>query len=388
MTLPPTTSALAVVPDVTVAQLIGSEPVPLAYGQLRLEEVSSSTSSSSPTSTSDPTSTPATASAAATAASEPILLVRVGEKVVFPLYAHTIFGTHADEETWYTFDLPLPPVESSASAPASSVPSSSSIEAAGDSQSKTWVRLVFPPLSTPEVLSARDTFEDALIARSLLLSGVRAAGDELGSSATETGASLSSSLSQASQRHISTTSADGAGEGAWKFSRTSHRTSEGVLKGSQALSGATQTAAEAMAGLATAAGGALGSAYQSLAGSFGGGASASASAGTEGQQPPSDTRVMPNTRDALSDAFNGASSGASSLYNTATTEAPRFVQHNAGEEAAKLAKEVGQSASNAGGALVDVTLGTSTIYHGAQAARGAAGAGEAEEGSQSETTTS
>lgn len=377
MTLPPTTAALAVVPDVTVAQLIGSEPVPLAYGQLRLEEVSSSSS----TSTSDPTSTPSTASAAATAASEPILLVRVGEKVVFPLYAHTIFGTHADEETWYTFDLPLPPVESSASAPASSVPSSST---AGDSQSKTWVRLVLPPLSTPEVISARDTFEDALIARSLLLSGVRAAGDELGSSATETGASLSSSLAQASQSHISTTSADGAGEGAWKFSRTSHRTSEGVLKGSQALSGATQTAAEAMAGLATAAGGALGSAYQSLAGSFGGGGASTSAAEA---QPPKDTRVMPDTRDALSDAFNGASSGASSLYNTATTEAPRFVQHNAGEEAAKLAKEVGHSASNAGGALVDVTLGTSTIFHGAQAARGAAGAGEGDEGSKGETST-
>ncbi|PWN18604.1 hypothetical protein BCV69DRAFT_284911 [Microstroma glucosiphilum] len=384
MTLPPTTSALAIVPDVTVAQLIGSEPVPLAYGQLRLEEVSSSSSSSTSTSTLDPTSTPVTASAAATSASEPILLVRVGEKVVFPLYAHTIFGTHADEETWYTFDLPLPPVESSASAPSSSVPSSST-EPAGDAQSKTWVRLVLPPLSTPEVLSARDTFEDALIARSLLLSGVRAAGDELGSSATETGTSLSSSLSQASQSHISTTSADGAGEGAWKFSRASHRTSESVLRGSQALSGATQTAAEAMAGLATAAGGALGSAYQSIAGSFGGGASASSA---EDQQAASDSRVMPNTRDALSDAFNGASSGASSLYNTATTEAPRFVQHNAGEEAAKLANEVGQTASNTGGALVDVTLGTSTIFHGAQAAKGAAGAGETEEASKGEASTS
>ncbi|CAO1639288.1 unnamed protein product [Sympodiomycopsis kandeliae] len=313
-----TGTSLLDIAGVTASQLIGpsASPQPLASGTLSLLQ------------------------AAPSEASNPVLLVIKVDEAVFPLYKDTVMGTHDGKEEWYTFSLSL---------------------AEGE---KSWVRLVLPPLSTPELVKSRDAFEQHLIARGLLLDGIRAAGDEIGQSSAQSGSQTASSITQSSAAHQVTTAPTAS---PWKFSRLSHSVSEGLQGSSSTLAGYTSAASQAISGLATSAGQVAGNAFQSAKENIAGAGNST----SDGQQQSGDTRVMPDTRDAMYDAFSGAGQGLSDVSSSVTTEAPRMVNHELGPEAKKIASEASQGVKNVGQAGADLTLGTSTVFHGAKAAEGA-----------------
>ncbi|CAO1637161.1 unnamed protein product [Jaminaea pallidilutea] len=381
------TSPLVAIADVTASQLLvdssssdaastspataALSPQPLATGDLTLwstPSTSASLSSSSAASTNvDP--------------SEPILLIRVAEQV-FPLYKSTIFGTHDGKEEWYTFSVELEPQAGSAGkddTPGVIKPDTSAI----NDVARMWVRLVLPPgihVQSSPLSNARDDFERILISHGLLLSGIRAAGDEVGRGAAQSGEETSQQIKDAAGNHRDQT--EGTNSPA-SFSRSSHRFAQGSSSTTASLAQYTGIASGAVSSLASSAGSALGTAYQGARTSL-----FSVSEGQQQQQTAStggtaagqdvfkgeeaDKRIMPETRDAISQAFDGAGQGASSIYGTATDEAPSVISHNAGQESAEVASHAGQSLANVGSAAKDATLGTSTVVHGYYAAKGAA----------------
>lgn len=320
------TSPLVAIADVTASQLLvdssssdaastspataALSPQPLATGDLTLWSTLSTAASSSSSST-----------ASNVDASEPILLIRVAEQV-FPLYKSTIFGTHDGKEDWYTFSVELEPSAGSAGkddTPGVIKPDTSAI----NDVARMWVRLVLPPgiheQSSP-LSNARDDFERILISHGLLLSGIRAAGDEVGRGAAQSGEETSQQIKDAAGNHRAQT--EGTNSPA-SFSRSSHRFAQGSNSTTASLAQYTGIASGAVSSLASSAGSALGTAYQ--------GARDSLFSGSQGQQQDqqqqaastggpaagqdvfkgeeADKRIMPETRDAISQAFDGAGQG-------------------------------------------------------------------------------
>lgn len=307
------------IPSVTVSQLIGSAPPkPLCTGELRVLP--------GPAAAPAPSGASAGEAAQGGSLKDVLLLLQVGEQHTFTLRRGTTMGTHEGHEEWYTFDLDLDLDLGGDAAPES-----------GDAPApaaRTWIRLVLPPLSASasssdpsSLLALRDRFEDLLISRGLLLDGVRAAGDELGQSAAQGGRATAKSWREAAEEYRATvdpsgglvstgTGNGGAGTGAptgtGGFSQWSHRVADGAAGGSATIAHYTGQASAAVGGLASSAGSALGGVYararESLVGSAEDGEEDKeyASMGTGEKR---DTRVLPGTRDAMYDAFEGAREG-------------------------------------------------------------------------------
>lgn len=272
-TSPPT---LLTIDGVTASQIIGdSQPQPLATGTLSVLPGAIAGSSGSTDAGDD---------------QSPLLLLKI-ESSLFPLYKDTIFGTHDGKEEWYTFSLRVGTKD----------------DAASGSSPSMWVRLVLPPLTTPELTSRRDQFEQHLIARGLLLDGIRATGDELGRASAQSGAQAARSVHQSAATHQTTTDPT---DSPWQFSRLSHDASKNFKASTGTVAEYTTAASQAVSGLAASAGSAVGSAFASAKGSLmgGDGGAASGEASNSGGSDQS-TRVMPNTRDAVSDAASGVGQG-------------------------------------------------------------------------------
>lgn len=341
-----------IIPNVTAAQLVGSDLHPLVTGTLTLQLAPPRDDRE----------------VAATEESRvPILLLYVEEKL-FPLYKDTVMGTHEGQELWYTFNLPTSSSKSESSSSSEPTPTTSS------TSSDIWVRLVLPPLTDDSLLSKRDKFEQALIQHGLLLDGLLSTGDELGKSFSQSGISTSQSLEARSKEHRSTTSAT---DSPWTFSRTSHKIAQGANSSTRTLSQVTSLASDLVGSLASSAGQVVGSAYQSTKDNL----FTTEESRQEAMQQEEmkrqtggekeDDRYLPNTRDAINSAFEGASEGVSSLYTTTTNEVPKVVEHNYGSETKDLVGEAGNTVGNLGQATADVTVKQSTIFHGVSAAKGA-----------------
>lgn len=237
-------TALVTIEGVTASQIIGSEPPkPISTGTLSLLNGEGE---------------------GGDASSSPLLLLKVDQSV-FPLHKNTTMGTHEGKEEWYTFNLDV-------------------------SGTQTWIRLVLPPLISSEVVSARDELERQLIKHGLLLDGIRATGDEIGRTSTQTGSETAQSIHSASVHHVNTTQPT---DSPWTFSRFSRNASRGFKESTETVASYTSAASNAVAGLAASAGSALGS----------------LSAGTREDLGQGDERIMPDTRDAVSDAASGVGHG-------------------------------------------------------------------------------
>lgn len=278
VTAAPPATALLTIDGVTASQIIGSSaPQPIASGLLSLLPGPGSTTNAANT--------------------EPLLLIKV-DTAVFPLFKDTIMGTHDGKEEWYTFSLPLREEASTSSAVAET-----------KDKEQTWVRLVLPPLTNSDLVSLRDRFEEHLITRGLLYDGIRATGDELGRSSAQSGSSTATSIHQSAAQHTVTTDPT---DQPWQFSRWSHNLSNGFKGSTETVAGYTTSASNAISGLAASAGQVAGNAFAKAKE----GLSSATREDIEGNQTTKsqeattgDERVMPNTRDAMYDAFQGAGSG-------------------------------------------------------------------------------
>ncbi|CAO1623932.1 unnamed protein product [Parajaminaea phylloscopi] len=341
-------SPLVVIHDVSAFQLVASHvsPEPIAHGDLVLHEPGSDGSTQGEM--------------------QPLLFLAVAEKA-FPLYKNTTFGTHADVAEWYTFDVAL-----------GGTPAAAAHEEKGDKDERTWVRLHLPGTireEGSESQRARDKFEDVLISHGLLLDGVQAVGDEWGKAASQSGAQAAKYISDQSSRILLGPPVEQSD--AATFSRQSHRFARRANQTTSTVASYTATAGDAIASLASSAGSAIGSAYRNAAQSLQGddtqttSKASSSHTGAHQGAAAEDQRILGDTRDALGHAFAGVSQGATDVYTAGTTEAPRVIAHTQGEQSAEVATHAGQTAQNVGAIVKDATLGTSTIAHGYQAAKGA-----------------
>ncbi len=379
-----TSSAEILIPQVEALQLIGESTVPLVQGDLRLSPLLQQ---------------PGTATATS---DQPLLTLSIGapgpgEQAAhtFPLFAHTVFGTHADQERWYSFQVAQPPA-ASAAADSSAPPSSSSF----------WVRLVLPSdvsLAGSPVQKQRDAFEDRLISVGLLRKGLPAASDEIAASLRESTGQANAALQQRADAHVGDVPY-GRNAEYLDPSKATQSFAESAKEATDKAREWTSSASQTVGGWAESAGAFLGSKVAdaqealrengynlSLPGAGGAAGSRGSSrrssgilgGGDDGQGglplPAGSAAAASNQKSAWQQTKEAASlvgssivTSASSLGSNLSEQASKVLGHESGSQAAvETAGNFGGAASNTGGIMADATVGTSTIAHGAYAVSGA-----------------
>ncbi|UZJ54121.1 hypothetical protein CBS101457_003441 [Exobasidium rhododendri] len=350
------------IPDCVALQIIAGKETTLSKGDLILQlptvtHARSGTPTSSPSNNNSPTTlsaysstnstaslSPTTSISSSSTPPAPILLAFVG-KTLFPLYQETVFGTFVDKPMQYGFDFKL------------------------SRDTSTQVKLVLP---SNVKQSVQDEFEDILIERGLLLTGIRAAGDEIMRGARESGRDNSNRLKAGTQDTAS------AGSDPMTFSKSTHDNAASVRSGSSTVYQYALGASNAVANAAGSAGAGLKKGMNNLGvtGSSNAPTKSSSSSSVALPQNSEKGEDMSDLRKAINEAASGVAEGASELYSTAKESASLGIKHNFGEEANELATSAGGSMQDMGKTAGNAIHSTSVIGTSLYAAEGAVKEGQ------------
>jgi hypothetical protein len=308
---------LVQIPNVSAAQLVGSERIPLQSGTLTL---------ALPHSGSPDTK----------------LLLSIGSFTI-PLSESSIVGTNNSLTYLFTFSL---------------------------SETDTgFVEVKLPPSAddeTTKVSEAATEFEGVLVRYGFLKAGLVADADDMARALKEAAARTAERWTAQTDSRVE--GRDGVEEyEEAKFSDTTHKVVNSAVEGSRKLAELSGKLSNAVSGAAFEAGKWIGEKL--------GSGSANSDSGSGGKEKSLPQETANQVMEATSVTVSGLGQSAAHISSTLGESTSRIAEHEQGQEVKGLVESARETAGNAGQIAVDATRGTSVVWQAGEAGVGAAKAG-------------